>query len=138
MNERLKNKFSNLTNALNRLKEVLENKDTEFTIKRDSTIQRFEFAIELFWKFLKTYMEEMGVNEETIKFPRDILVKSYENDLITDEKVWINMIFDRNKISHIYDEEAANKIYYNIERNYFPIMRDNYKSIKDKLLTNLN
>ena len=73
MNERLKNKFKNLTNALNRLKEVLENKDTEFTIKRDSTIQRFEFTIELFWKFLKTYMEEMGVNEESIKFYRKFL-----------------------------------------------------------------
>ena len=133
MNERLKNKFKNLTNALNRLKEVLENKDTEFTIKRDSTIQRFEFTIELFWKFLKTYMEEMGVNEEAVKFPRDILVKSYENDLITDENVWINMMFDRNKTSHIYDEEEVNKIYYNIEHDYFPIMRDNYESIKKKL-----
>ena len=133
MNERLKNKFKNLTNALNRLKEVLENKDTEFTIKRDSTIQRFEFTIELFWKFLKTYMEEMGVNEESIKFPRDILVKSYENNLITDEKVWINMMFDRNKTSHIYDEEEANKIYHNIENNYFPVMRDNYESIKKRL-----
>ena len=133
MNERLKNKFKNLTNALNRLKEVLENKDTEFTIKRDSTIQRFEFTIELFWKFLKTYMEEMGVNEEIIKFPRDILVKSYENNLITDEKVWINMMFDRNKTSHIYDEEEANKIYHNIENNYFPVMRDNYESIKKRL-----
>ncbi len=133
MNERLKNKFKNLTNVLNRLKEVLENKDTEFTIKRDSTIQRFKFTIELFWKFLKTYMEEMGVNEESIKFPRDILVKSYENNLITDEKVWINMMFDRNKTSHIYDEEEANKMYHNIENNYFPVMRDNYESIKKRL-----
>lgn len=133
MNERLENKFKNLTNALNRLREVLENKDTEFSIKRDSTIQRFEFTIELFWKFLKVYMEEMGVNGDSIKFPRDILVKSYENGLITDEKVWINMMFDRNKTSHIYDEEEANKIYYSIENDYFPIMRDDYELIKGKL-----
>ena len=78
-------------------------------------------------------MEEMGVNEESIKFPRDILVKSYENNLITDEKVWINMMFDRNKTSHIYDEEEANKMYHNIENNYFPVMRDNYESIKKRL-----
>ena len=73
------------------------------------------------------------LNEESIKFPRDILVKSYENNLITDEKVWINMMFDRNKTSHIYDEEEANKMYHNIENNYFPVMRDNYESIKKRL-----
>ena len=84
----------------------------------DATIQRFEFTIELFWKFLKIILEAKGV---IAQYPKDVLKEAFAGRLIDDEKIWFEMIKDRNLTSHTYDEEFADKIYNNIKL-YIPIL----------------
>lgn len=100
----------NLCRALDRLGKALEVPESN-TLAIDGTIQRFEFALELFWKTLKRLLAEEGVETST---PKDTLRKAFQAGWLTDEAAWLQMLSDRNTTSHIYDEETAKRIYDNI------------------------
>lgn len=110
-------KYINLKKAYSRLKEVSDLYDGKDDIVRDSLIQRFEFTYELTHKTLKEFMKYLGVTLEN-SFPRTIFKKAYVNNLISDDKVWINLLEDRNSTSHIYNEDMLNEIADRIVHQY--------------------
>jgi len=121
--------FYTLGQAIDRLQEVLEHPDiNKSDYMRDATIQRFEFTVELFWKFLKKalYYEKIESNS-----PRDVLSKAYQYQLIDSEKTWLQMLDDRNNTSHVYKEEDAQKIFENI-KTYLPIFTATYGRLKNR------
>lgn len=126
---KLEDKFESLTNALTRLKEALERKFDDEMIKRDVCIKRFEFTIEVYWKFLKRFLEFKG--ETDTVFARNIMQTAYSKNLLDNEKLWLDMLKDRNMTSHIYDEDEINKIYKRIKK-YYPEMQKTYDLLKEK------
>lgn len=102
-------KYMNLEKAYKKLVEVSNPYDGKDEIVRDSLIQRFEFTYELTHKTLKEAMKYLGVTLEN-SFPRTIYKKAYVNNLISDDKVWINLLEDRNATSHIYNETLSDEI----------------------------
>ena len=58
MSDKLRNLLRLLNTALSRLDLALAQPVNEFV--RDSSIQRFEFTFELFWKSLKAYQKSQG------------------------------------------------------------------------------
>ncbi|KAI3349118.1 nucleotidyltransferase [Clostridium botulinum] len=102
-------KYMNLKKAYGKLVEVSKLYDGKDEIVRDSLIQRFEFTYELTHKTLKDVMKYLGVTLEN-SFPRTIYKKAYVNNLISDDKVWINLLEDRNSTSHIYNESLSDEI----------------------------
>ena len=107
----------NLKKAYSKLKEVSDLYDGKNDIIRDSLIQRFEFTYELTHKTLKEFMKYLGVTLEN-SFPRTIFKKAYVNNLISDDKVWINLLEDRNSTLHIYNENMSNEIADRIVNKY--------------------
>lgn len=107
----------NLKKAYAKLVEVSKLYDGENEILRDSLIQRFEFTYELTHKTLKEAMKYLGVTLEN-SFPRTIYKKAYVNNLISDDKVWINLLEDRNATSHIYNEHLSDEIAHRIVSQY--------------------
>ena len=87
---------------------------------RDSCIQRFEFSVELCWKFLKRILEDKGVE---VVYPRDVIRTAFAGRLINDEALWLSMLDDRNLTSHTYDEDLADEIFAHIPA-YYQAMRD--------------
>lgn len=110
-------KYMNLKKAYTRLKEVSDLYDGKDDIIRDSLIQRFEFTYELTHKTLREFMKYLGVTLEN-SFPRTIFKKAYVNNLISDDKVWINLLEDRNSTSHIYNENLADEVANRIVKYY--------------------
>ncbi|MEG0297264.1 MAG: HI0074 family nucleotidyltransferase substrate-binding subunit [Clostridium sp.] len=110
-------KYMNLKKAYNRLVEVSKLYDGKDEIIRDSLIQRFEFTYELTHKTLREFMKYLGVTLEN-SFPRTIYKKAYVNNLISDDKVWINLLEDRNATSNIYNEALSDEIAERIVNNY--------------------
>ncbi|MDV4150332.1 nucleotidyltransferase substrate binding protein [Clostridium sp. AL.422] len=110
-------KYMNLKKAYIKLKEVSDLYDGNNDIIRDSLIQRFEFTYELTHKTLKEFMKYLGVTLEN-SFPRTIFKKAYVNNLISDDKVWINLLEDRNSTSHIYNENIAQEIADRVKNQY--------------------
>ena len=112
--------MSNYRKALHRLAEVVNVvKVRELNdFEADGMIQRFEFTFELAWKLLKSYAEYQGVDKE-IMGSRDAIRWAFENGLITDSNVWMEMIKRRNDTSHTYDEDTASEVVDRIEDVYY-------------------
>lgn len=110
-------KYMNLKKAYDRLLEVSKLYDGNDDIIRDSLIQRFEFTYELTHKTLREFMKYLGVTLEN-SFPRTIYKKAYVNNLISNDKVWISLLEDRNSTSHIYSEDLADEIANRIVNEY--------------------
>lgn len=106
MSDKLRNLLRLLGIALMRLEGALAQPVNEFV--RDSAIQRFEFTFELFWKSLKGYAEESGVEAYS---PRDSLRTAFQLGVIQENSDWFQMLQDRNLTSHTYNEVTAETIY---------------------------
>ena len=62
-------------------------------------------------------MKYLGVTLEN-SFPRTIYKKAYVNNLISNDKVWISLLEDRNSKSHIHNENLADEIANRIVQEY--------------------
>lgn len=98
--------ISSLLLARAALGRSLAQEKNEFT--RNSSIQCFEFTLELIWKTLKRVLDKKGVN---VTSPRDVFRLAARENLLSDPKVWFAYIELRNLSSHTYKEEIAEKIY---------------------------
>jgi nucleotidyltransferase substrate binding protein (TIGR01987 family) len=106
MSDKLRNLLRLLGIALTRLEGALAQPVNEFV--RDSAIQRFEFTFELFWKSLKAYAEESGLEAYS---PRDSVRTAFQLGVIQEHPDWFRMLEDRNLTSHTYNEATAETIY---------------------------
>ena len=127
--------FEALGKAINSLKEVTEhNKDScdRVTImqRRGSMIQGFECTFELFWKVLKKYLMQIEGKETT--GPKNVLSTAFSYKLIHDEKLWTDMLDDRNILSHTYDEDESKRVANRIEQ-YAEVMTKTYEKLKDAI-----
>lgn len=104
-----------LTNATKRLKEALEQEETDIVI--DGVLHRYEFTFELACKTLKDYLEYLGIPMNTGS-PREVIKESFAHNLISDGETWIKMMLARNSLSHLYDEETSRQIYVAIKNEY--------------------
>lgn len=102
--------ISQLEKALQRLDEVL--KKPKNAIIRDSAIQRFEFSLDLAWKSTKAYLEEQkGI---VCASPKDCFREAYKQGLIEYDNDWIKYVDMRNETAHTYQEEIAERIYFEL------------------------
>lgn len=123
--------FKDLGEALERLKEALDAPPDENRFVIDSTIHRFEFCIELFWKNFKNLVEREG--KEALS-PRQAVSEAYMMKWFDNDKIWLSMLKDRNIMSHTYKEVNADAVYKRIKK-YYPEMKKTYdflKSIMEK------
>lgn len=128
--ERLYEKLEDYKRASSRLAEATELKITN-DIVYDGVIQRFEFTFELSWKLMKIFLEYTGIEE--MRSPRATIREAYTYGLIRDGDEWIDMMVDRNKTSHIYDEEEAKLIYVKIKTDYVVLLQKLIVNIEKEL-----
>ena len=80
----------------------------EYQQHRDSVVQRFEYSIDLFWKYFRNYIEEKSMLSG-LKTPGEVLRKGFSESILSEEETEkiLEMIKSRNMTSHIYVEEIA-------------------------------
>ena len=120
-NKIIEERYGNYKNALERLKEAMLEEPTAIII--DGTIQRYEFTFELAWKIMKDYLEYNGF-VDGLSSPRNIIQLAFQNKIIKNGDIWIQMMLDRNLLSHLYDEEKSREIYAKIKEKYIKLLRD--------------
>jgi len=127
----LKVLVDSLENALERLGEALSVSVDENDIALDATIQRFEFSYEQTWRLLQQFARHAGFGP---KSPRESFRIAYKQGWIDDEKLWLNMLNDRNLTSHTYNKALALEIYERIQ-TYYPEMRRVCRLLKELRVT---
>lgn len=113
--KRFEERQSDYKKALLKLKEALQEEPTEIVI--DGILHRYEFTFELAWKTIKDYLEYMGIVNK-VESPRENIQLAYQQGIINDGELWIEMMLSRNSLSHLYDEETSRKIYNDIKNKY--------------------
>lgn len=109
--------LSKLEKSWKRLSEGVQN--TTDQLDEDGVIKRFEFTFEIFWKTLKVFLKHKGIETKT---PRDTLKEAFRLEWLDEESLFLDMLEDINKTSHIYDEDESRKIYERISKNYVGII----------------
>ena len=118
MNEdiRWKQRFSNYRKALQQLTKFIEKAELN-ELEEQGLIQAFEYTHELAWNVLRDYLLEKG--HQNIHGSRDASREAFKLDLINDGDSWMDMIRDRNRTSHTYNQETAQSIARNIKERFF-------------------
>jgi len=113
MSERLKAIFIDFERTYRNLIEATNNAKTDLEI--DGAIKRFELCYELAWKIIKEYLANLGI---ICKNPRDCFKYAYQNGLINDENVWLEMIGVRNQLVHTYTSEQSREVFEKMRSKY--------------------
>ena len=86
-------------------------------MEEQGLVQSFEFTFELSWKLLKDYLESKGFKD--FHGSRDSFRLAFQEGLISDGEIWMEMIDSRNRSSHTYDENIAKEIISLVLSKYF-------------------
>ena len=127
-------RFRNFARAFTLLREALEG-DVEALsqLEREGVIQRFEYTFELAWNLLKDWLEYDGIVLPTVT-PRHVIRQAFQARLIQDGDVWIDMLTDRNLMSHTYDFAKFEVVIRKIQRQYLAILGELYERLSLEVL----
>jgi nucleotidyltransferase substrate binding protein (TIGR01987 family) len=116
------------------LKEAFEKDITEMSdLEKEGVVQRFEYTFELAWKTVKDYLVYSGIVFDQIT-PRRIIKEAFAARIIEDGQTWIDMLEQRNMMSHTYDKETFDNVIHNITQRYFTALQQVFTWLKQKTL----
>ncbi|MCH9633476.1 MAG: hypothetical protein S4CHLAM7_02010 [Chlamydiae bacterium] len=120
---RWQQRLSNLKLALGQLGDAVElAKQRDLSLlEQQGLIQAFEFTHELSWNVIKDYFYFQG--NSAITGSRDASREAFKTGLIQSGDIWMEMIQSRNRTSHTYNRELAEKISQRILKAYFPAFK---------------
>ncbi len=127
--EQLKHKQSVVQKTLNALDVGITHfkkhheQQYEYEAFRESLIQRFEYTIDTFWKYLKIYMQDYQKLIVDVASPRGVFRAAAEAKLINHQELnqLLDVTIDKNLSSHAYDEGTAEQVAKRIPQHYLII-----------------
>jgi nucleotidyltransferase substrate binding protein (TIGR01987 family) len=120
--------LTTLHDAIEQFEEV-DAKQKYYIALRNSIIKSFEYSMDIFWKFLKRFIEvKHGLVAPSS--PRAIFKQCLDINIISPDEfnACMKVVEDRNMTSHTYDVDLAEKISRDIPTHYTII-----KKITDRL-----
>ena len=108
-------KFENFCRALKNL-ELAAEQESYSPLEETGFVAMFEICFEQSWKLLKEILKREGIDESKTGSPRQILKSAYGAGILSDEKIWLEILEDRNILSHVYDAD----IIFKIKQKYLP------------------
>lgn len=112
-------KFDNYVSHLRVLERAdKESMDNEFIIS--GIIDKFSIQFELGWKALKQLLAYEGSKASATGSPRGIIKEAYAVYPFFNGEVWLDMLKDRNDMTHIYDGNAEKELVNRILDIYIP------------------
>ena len=126
---RWKQRFANYKKALSQLTKFIDKGELN-ELEEMGLIQAFEYTHELAWNLLKDYLQDQGT--QNITGSKDTVRAAFKVGLIDDGETWMEMIQDRNRTSHTYNESTAKAIATNITSRYFSLfieLRDRIENL---------
>ena len=135
--EKLRRTFEKFEKAFKKFKEITRSQHLFDFLNQDLVVEvatkRFEYTFESMWKTMKEYLREEGIECST---PLQCFKEAFKTGIIDEqhESLFPEMIEKRNRIVHVYDNEAALDIYEFIKRDdIFSAIENVYERIRSKI-----
>lgn len=123
-NIRWQQRLTNFEKAYLLLSGALENgMDQLNDLEKEGVIQRFEYTLELGWKTIKDYLSAQGTIFEEIS-PKAVIKKAFSAKLIHKPEIWLNMLEQRNLLSHTYNKQTFDNTITKIHDQYLKEFKD--------------
>ncbi len=131
---RWKQRLENFERAFVLLQDAFKKDIAEMSdLEKEGVIQRFEYTFELAWKTLRDYLDYCGVNFDQIT-PRSVIKQAFASKIIKDGQTWIEMLEQRNLMSHTYDSKIFETVFGSISQQYLIALEQVFKWLKQKEL----
>ena len=114
---RWKQHFANYRKALNQLGRFVGGKSFN-ELEQHGLIHVFEYTYELAWNVMKDYFTYVQADQNVLG-SRDAIQLAFNRGLISDGKVWMDMIESRIKSSHTYNEATTQEIADKVVGQYY-------------------
>ena len=82
-----------------------------------AVVKAYEFSFELSWKTLKDLLSYEGIDAQ---LPREVLRQAFSYGLLKNGQLWIDMLEQRNLMTHTYDQARANQALMLIRETFAP------------------
>lgn len=128
-------RFENFCRALENL-ETWSVQENYSLLESTGLIAMFEICFEQTWKVLKEILEDEGYRESATGSPRQILKLAYSAGILSDEEVWLEILQDRNILSHVYDSSKAKITIQKIKEKYLAAFKNLRTNIEENFLMN--
>ena len=116
-----KKSFKEYKKALATLKDDVERAETRklTNSEKQGAIQNFDQTIGLAWDLMKDYLADqgiIGINEsgEAVRY-------AFNNNLIEDKKVWMDMLKEHKLVSQANDGKTADELLASIVNSYYSL-----------------
>lgn len=121
MSAKIKDAIADLDKLIGNLEKIIVMPPIAHDVIMISSIKVFELSFELFWKILRKKLEE----EQKIQThgAKQTLQHAYGLQWISDEKVWLKMLDDRNMGTHVYKQALAHEIFEHVKEKYTLFLR---------------
>lgn len=115
-------RFHNFSRAYSLLRKAAEDDPALLSdLERDGLIRRFGRTFELAWKTLKDRLAYDGIQVPSVT-PRNVIRQAFAAGLIRDGEAWIDMLTDRNAMSHQYDSDIFEAVADRVHRRYLHLL----------------
>ena len=124
MEKKYKYLLGHLNNISSRFDEALSREKNN--IIRDAAIFRFKIVYELAWKTMRACLDEKGLKE--LYSPKEAIKNAYQNRIVDNDPLWLEMVDTRNETSHMCKEAMAENVYNKLPR-YLPPLKKLVKEL---------
>jgi nucleotidyltransferase substrate binding protein (TIGR01987 family) len=124
---RWKQRFQNFQKAFHQLSIAVDQYPKLNDMEKEGMVQRFECTFELAWKTLKDYLESQEVEA---KFPRDVIKRAFQYEIIQEGEIWMDMLERRNEMSHTYNETFFQNVVELIAGPYYQAIQQVINKLK--------
>ena len=116
-------RFTSYKNSLATLSEI-KTRDLTDSFVVSGAGAKFNITFDLAWKVMKdVIIQEFAVVNFPKGSPREVLRKAFECGLISDDE-WMEMLADRNNLTHDYDGEIVSKVCTRLIKTYLDLFED--------------
>lgn len=75
---------------------------------------------------MKDFLEDSGILIVPVT-PKAVIKEAFAAKVIDDGQGWIDMMLERNLLSHTYDEQRFRTALVNIRKRYMPLLQSFYQ-----------
>ena len=132
MDQLITRRIKDFGDAIASLKEAIDRKDIDAMFRRDTALLRFELAAEFAPKVTRQILD--AVYSVQVSIPKEVFREALQARLVSedDTEMFLEMVDDRNRMVHDYNERFADTLFKKVVEAYAPVPNRLYDTLRKK------